>query len=190
MRRCRVIGITGAGRGTGTTHLCIWMANYLSGCLMRPTALLQWNSHGDFEILERVLKGQIREESSCYRFFDVAYYKQGDSDTLAACMDGAYEEILIDFGELREDIRGEWLRCGVRIITGSLSEWKLEAFLGFLVRGDGLGQGWTGAVFAGSEDTRRAIERQFGVRLVRIPLSVDAFSVDRRAMDWFEGMLK
>ena len=46
-----------------------------------------------------------------------------------------------------------------------------------------------GAAF-GSEDTRRRIERQFGISLKRIPLSVDAFSVDHRVKDWLAGILK
>ena len=35
----------------------------------------------------------------------------------------------------------------------------------------------------------REIERQFGIPLRRVPLSVDAFSVDYRTMKWFEGIL-
>ena len=41
----------------------------------------------------------------------------------------------------------------------------------------------------GSEDTRKQIERQFGISLVRVPLSVDAFSVDYKTMQWFERIL-
>ena len=37
----------------------------------------------------------------------------------------------------------------------------------------------------GSETIRREIEKQFRIPLRRIPLSADAFLVDRRAMEWF-----
>ena len=54
---------------------------------------------------------------------------------LASCLDGTYDEIIIDFGELRPSIRAEWLRCEVKIVMTALSEWKLEAFWMLLSRG-------------------------------------------------------
>ena len=37
--------------------------------------------------------------------------------------------------------------------------------------------------------SRKQIERRFGISLVRVPLSVDAFSVDYETMQWFERIL-
>ena len=59
---------------------------------------------------------------------------QGDPSILASCLGGIYDEIIIDFGELRPSIRAEWLRCEVKIVMAALSEWKLEAFLKLLKR--------------------------------------------------------
>lgn len=53
-----------------------------------------------------------------------------------------------------------------------------------------LGNGWIYAAAFGGEDTRRKIEQRFGISLKRIPLSVDAYAVDRRVKDWLEGILK
>ena len=41
-----------------------------------------------------------------------------------------YQEILIDFGEVRDEVFPEWLRCSEKILIADLSEWKLESFLG------------------------------------------------------------
>ena len=49
--------------------------------------------------------------------------------------------------------------------------------------------GWIYTAAFGSEDIRREIERQFHILLKRVPLSVDAFSVDYRVMEWFGGIL-
>jgi len=113
-----------------------------------------------------------------FRILGVTYYTQGSSDTLARCMEGDFEDIIIDFGEMRPSIRNEWLRSTVKIMAVSLSEWKEEC-----------GAGWIYTAAFGSEDTRREIERQFSIPLRRVPLSVDAFSVDYRTMKWFEGIL-
>ena len=42
-----VIGL-GCGRGVGTSHLAISLANYLTGSETKKTALLEWNDHGGF----------------------------------------------------------------------------------------------------------------------------------------------
>ena len=49
----RTIGVMGCGRGVGTSHLAVALANYLTGVKRKKTALLEWNSHDDFQILER-----------------------------------------------------------------------------------------------------------------------------------------
>lgn len=114
---------------------------------------------------------------------------QGAPRVLASCLDGTYDEVIIDFGELRPSIRAEWLRCEVKIVMAALSEWKLEAFLELLSEEEGRRTGWIYTAAFGSEDTRKQIERQFGISLARVPLSVDAFSVDYETMRWFEGIL-
>ena len=47
----RTVGIIGAGRSVGVTHLAIWLANYLTGVKGQRTAVLEWNTHGDFRRL-------------------------------------------------------------------------------------------------------------------------------------------
>ena len=106
---------------------------------------------------------------------------------LASCLDGTYDEIIIDFGELRPSIRAEWLRCEVKIVMTALSEWKLEAFLELLSEEEGRRAGWIYTAAFGSEDTRKQIERRFGISLVRVPLSVDAFSVDYEPCSGLRG---
>ena len=191
--RCRVTGIAGAGRGTGVTHLSVLMANYLASSLQHRTAVLDWSGHGDLMSMACASgrKNEKNADAAVYgfRILGVTYYTQGSSDTLARCMEGGFEDIIIDFGEMRPSIRNEWLRSTVKIMAASLSEWKLEAFMELLTGEEECGAGWIYTAAFGSEDPRREIERQFGIPLRRVPLSVDAFSVDYRTMKWFEGIL-
>ncbi|MCB7064106.1 MULTISPECIES: hypothetical protein [Clostridia] len=191
--RCRIIGIIGAGRGTGVTHLSVLAANYLSSSLQRRTAVIEWNDHGSFFQIKATFRDSLEKRAGSadygYKIFGVAYYMQGDPRVLARCMDGSYDDIVIDFGEMRASIRAEWLRCTVKIITASLSEWKLKAFMELLTEEDERRTGWIYTAAFGSEDIRREIERQFHILLKRVPLSVDAFSVDYRVMEWFGGIL-
>ena len=108
---------------------------------------------------------------------------------LAACMEKDYQEILIDFGKVREEVFPEWLRCTKKVLVADLSEWKLEAFLGLLAEKGETVREWICMTF-GSEIVRKEIERQFRLSVKRIPLSVDAFSVDIQTMEWFADIFK
>ena len=107
---------------------------------------------------------------------------------LAACMEKDYQEILIDFGEIREEIFPEWLRCTKKVLIADLSEWKLNGFLGLLAEKGETVREWICMTAFGSEITKREIERQFHISLKQIPLSADAFSVDVLTMEWFAGI--
>lgn len=52
-----------------------------------------------------------------------------------------------------------------------------------------LGRGWVCLSVFGSEDARGEAQRRLGIPVIRIPFSEDPFHVDRRAMEWFEGVL-
>ncbi|MCC8027045.1 MAG: hypothetical protein LIP16_17315 [Clostridium sp.] len=176
------------------THLTLWTANYLSSSLRHRTAVIEWNDHGSFGRIQEIFcrfPGRTPDaRNMMYKIFEVAYYKGGNSQVLAACMGGAYDDIIIDFGEMRPSIRAEWLRCTLKVVNGALCEWKLGKFLEFLTEEENRSGGWIYTAAFGSEDTRREIEKQFRISLLRVPLSADAFSVDRRAMEWFERILQ
>lgn len=169
-------------------------ANYLVSVRMRRTAVVEWSGRDELAALERVL---VRPEGfrrgpppQRFALLGTDYYRGGGASVLTECMGGSYDDIILDLGAMRNEIRGEWLRCGVRIMTAALSEWRLEAFLEFLAAEEVLGKEWRYAAAFGSEDARKAIENQFHIRIRRIPLSVDAFSLDRRAIEWLEEILR
>lgn len=131
----QVMGIAGAGRGTGVTHFVIQAANYLCSCRQKKTAILQWNPQKDLEKIRAFLGAGGKEDSRSFkkkdhfRLLGVDYYYEGDPAVLAACMEKDYQEILIDFGKVREEVFPEWLRCTkkspgcrpVRMEAGSIS---------------------------------------------------------------------
>ena len=162
-RSPRITGICGAGRSVGTTHLAVWSANYLASCCQKKTAVVEWSSHSDFVHL--CLDDKNGQTARAFRLLEVDYYPQGEKEALASCIRSGYEEILIDFGPVRQEIRAEWFRCQIRILTASLSEWKLEAFLEFLAEEEELGKGWSCMAAFGSKAIRHEIEKQF-----RIPI--------------------
>lgn len=169
----------------------MWIGNYLAGVRREKTALLEWNSHGDFRNIERHC---VRDMNCClirqpFRILEVDYFANAGAKELADCMNGGYRRILIDFGESTGDSICECARCDRKVIVGAFSEWQAEAFLEFFRGRARRDTSWSHVAAFGSEETRRACKKAFGVDVWRIPLSVDAFAITRSDMSFFEKLL-
>lgn len=131
----------------------------------------------------------MNRKPGAYRVLSVDYFSGGNSQVLAGCMSQGYRVILIDFGRYTEQRFYECARCDLKIVLGALSEWRADAFLGFLAETGGRDKSWRYAVTFGSEETRIEIEKTFRINLLRVPLSVDAFAVTRAHMDFFRNLI-
>ena len=128
----RTIGVMGCGRGVGTSHLAVALANYLTGVKRKKTALLEWNSHDDFQILERFAgkngrreaAGQkkterSRNKSDRFRIMEVDYYKMADPSVLAFCLGQNYRYVILDHGEASQSSLQRRKNCtNVHTVTG------------------------------------------------------------------------
>ena len=161
----------------------------------KKTALLEWNDHGDFERIGRFAgkewreTDQSRNKGEVFRIMEVDYYKMADPSVLSFCLGRDYHYIILDYGEVTESSLCECARCDRKILVGSLSEWKAEAFLEVLEQAGNRDESWRMAVVSGGEDTRREIEKLFRCRLQRLPASADAFRITREEIPCFENLL-
>lgn len=171
------------------THLAVWMGNYLAGVRRERTAVLEWNSHGDFCKMERFCAGHDSGMQPV-RILETDYYADAGAKELADCMNGDYRRILIDFGEITGEGICECSRCDRKVIVGALSEWQAGDFLESVGEKARRDKSWSYATAFGSEETRRAWKQAPGLEILRIPLSVDAFSVTRADMSFFARLLQ
>jgi len=188
-KKPRLIGIAGLGHSVGCTHFSIMLANYLAGYGRKKTALLEWNGSGDFEKLEKVCTGKVREMRP-YRVLDADYYKNADPGVMADVLQKNYEDILVDFGVLKEENRAEFLRCEKQFLVGSFSEWQQERFREYAMENNRAGKkSWKYLAAFGSEETRKEFMRRYGIFAERIPFSADAFSVTEECGMFFRKFI-
>ncbi len=148
--------------------------------------MLEWNEHGDLEKMEKFCRGRKLKEGIAWQLLGVDYFSGAGSRELAACMDGTYRRILIDYGTWCDFASMECTRCDRKVIVGSLSEWQAEYFLEVIRGNGGRDKSWSyGAVF-GSEEARRSVEKEFRTAVLRIPFSADAFAITGTDMDFFQ----
>ncbi len=185
----RIIGVAGTGRAVGTTHLCVLAANYLCGACGRTTAVLEWNSHGDFARFGNACTG-LSEAEKCFRIQEVDFYPESAGDVLAECLHKGYEEILIDFGSLMEQDSQELLRCHRVLLMVSFSEWQMEApGKTRLWEECAERNGWLCLAAFGSEESRIRWNKRRRPAVKRIPLSADAFTVTQQVMEFMKTIL-
>lgn len=188
-KKTRLTGIAGIGRSVGCTHFSIMLLNYLAGFGRRRAALLEWNRSGDFEKLEKVCTGAVREKKP-YRVLDADYFKNAGPEEMARVLQGGYEDILVDFGVLTEENRAEFLRCEKQFLVGSFSEWQQEGFREYAMEKGRTGKvSWQYLAVFGSEETRKEFKRRYGIFAERIPFSADAFSVTEECGKFFRKLI-
>jgi hypothetical protein len=183
-----IIGLLGTGPKVGVTHLCILMANYFcSGC-GKKTSVLEWNHHGDFARFGSVCTGMGQKEDF-YQIQGVTYYPEADERKLAQCLKDECENIIIDFGVMRGQEPAELLRCHKAFLVVSFSEWQEGAFGNQNVwKERAIQNSWQCLAAFGSEESRIQWNKRYRPTVLRIPLSVDAFTLTKELMDWMKRL--
>ncbi len=187
-KNSHLIGIGGIGHSVGCTHFAIMMANFLAGYQRKRTALLEWNQSGDFERLEKVCTGKCRN-GKLFRVLEVDYLKEAGREELAEVLCSNYDEILIDFGVVNDELLTELIRCERQYLVGSFSEWQEQALLNFWKAHRTGKKSWEYLAVFGSEETRREFRKRPGIATERIPFSADAFSVTKECCVFFQKIL-
>lgn len=185
----RTLGIIGACRGTGVTHLAVGAANYLTSVKRQKTAVLEWNDHGDFIRMGSFCERSINAGVS-YGILNVDYYPQAGAGELVSCLNGDYRYIILDYGEITRQRFLDCARCDRKVIVGSLSEWQAEAFLEIVKEGQQRNKGWQYAIVFGSEEARVELEKCFRIPVRRVPGFVDAFAVTHADIRFFTELLQ
>jgi len=180
-----VIGIIGTGRGVGVTHFTVMTAGYLGGVLRKRCAVLEWNSHEDFQNMRKLCTKE-QSQAGCFQLLEADYYERAGIDTLLLCKKSGYQAVIVDYGTVREGNLEEFLRCDRQFVLGSLTEWQLEAFLGFERKGKKAEKSWKTLVSFGSEEARKNAEKRLNIPISRIPVSVDVFAVTGEIIGFYQ----
>ena len=188
-KKTRLIGIAGTSCGVGCTHFSIMLMNYLTGFLRRNAVLLEFNGSGDLERLEYACTGHVGQKNP-YRVLDADYYKHAGPDALEEVLQKSYDDILIDFGSVKDGDQTWYWRCEKKFLVGSFSEWQQECFREFeMEKRTERKKCWQSLAAFGSEETRKEFLRRYRIHTERIPFSADAFVVTKECGDFFARLL-
>lgn len=191
-KKTEVIGIAGSGRGVGTTHFSILMANYMTGVLRQQTAVLEWNQSKTFEHMEQVCVSgtSARKKNQIFKVLDVCYLKNAGKQELLYCLNEGFHTIIIDFGSDLQDSESEFFRCDRKLLIGSFTEWQLHGLIAMIAKRNRKEASLEYFAFFGSKETEREVRKQFQIQIRRIPYLPDAFTITGEAMTFLGEFLK
>lgn len=116
------IGVMGAAKGIGTTHLALMLACYYSGGCGLKTAIIESGKNDYMKIC-----GETSTKAEDIRHFT---YKHIDfnscrtSEEIADCLSKSYEVAIMDMYSGAQGALEEFKRCDVRIVVGATAVWK------------------------------------------------------------------
>ena len=184
----KTIGIIGTGPCVGVTHFCIMLANYLWGVRRQKTAVLEWNTNGDFSTLEEICTGRSSKKKP-FQILGVTYFSCITDEEAVWCLSQDYDKLVIDFGWDCSHML-DLLRCEKKAVISSVSEWQIKAALDFFASvQDRTDKSWKYYTAFGSEEARRELKKTYRIPLQRIPFSEDAFSVTGETLPFFSDLL-
>lgn len=128
------IGVIGAGKGVGTTHTSILLANYLAG-RNESVAIVEAGESYAFSRIERTYEG-VEDgtilRTASFEIDGVVFYKFTDNLNMLDLLGEGFKYIVIDFGAFDDT---EWFeefqRCQIQIVVGSGAVWKQPDMLRF-----------------------------------------------------------
>lgn len=177
-----VIGLMGTHKGVGVTHTGIMIANYLSKWKRYKTAYLEMSGEDDIKYLWHAYEnGEMSSTKRDFQIYHTTYYKNVREQDLIKILNEDYKYFIMDFGAEFSKNEIEFLRCDIKLVLGSLAEWKRH-FLFHFIQNKSLLPGFSQCkyliVFGQDKDIRIA-SRELHVHLDAIGYTPDPFLLDK-----------
>lgn len=121
-----IIGVMGTHPGVGVTHTAIMLCQYLSKEKYVETAYLEMNQRNEINYLHGAKLG-VENGTVVEDLFDIeniTFYKNVTSERFITLYNQKYMYCILDLGSDFSQNQEEFLRCDIKILVGSLAEWK------------------------------------------------------------------
>ncbi len=179
------IGIIGIGMGCGATHLAVALANYTQSVLGRKTACIELS--GKHELKYMIQKEGDKKQ----KLLGVQYFTDIGVGKIPEIMNSKFEVLILDLGAEYTAAREEFLRCDRKIVTGSISPWRVSAYEHFLKK-EIVTENFKSweflALFANLTD-KKVIQKRCGVQMISIPWIENPFCLKKEDMIFLQKIV-
>lgn len=116
------VGVIGAEKGIGTTHLALMLACYYSGGCGRKTTVIEFGKNDYMKICGET--GIRVDDIRHFTYKHIDFNSCRTSKEIADCLSKSYEVAIMDMEAGAQGALEEFKRCDVRIVVGTTAVWK------------------------------------------------------------------
>lgn len=167
--------MAGIGKGVGSTHISICIANYINMFGNNNVLIAAMPQDEDYIALERNLQTYSLGEST-FHFKGIDYY-YGYRENIYTFFKGSrYSYNIFDYGDSIKEFRKECMHSDIKIVIFALNEWNINKIEDFLYICDY--EFLKSCIFIyvfGDEKNRRRIERKYHIRIYKFPYIISPY---------------
>ncbi|MFD1736227.1 hypothetical protein ACFSCX_06570 [Bacillus salitolerans] len=186
------IGVAGVESATGSTHLSLLLANFLSKKGLR-VAVLEANKSEDFFEIEYAYEGGrgYTSEESKFVIEGITHYKSVKGMNIADIVH-LYDFIILDIGSIEKTVFfEEFYRSHISIVTAHGSEWRRKSLLKFLQKHhEKEHQSWKIVVPFADSLTLHDLKKETGLSIYSLPSHPDPYQGQADTDHLLEEMLQ
>ena len=122
----QIIGVCGYEHNSGTTHLCLSLANYLCNKRLAKTAYIELNPSDQISSLKN------KDCRTRFSHYHIDFFPNSTLSSYNNILSGKHQYYVIDFGVLNINTLNDFMRCDIKFAICSLSPWKTTSLTKFL----------------------------------------------------------
>lgn len=178
-----LIGVIGTGEHVGTTHFCIMLSVFMSVVKGKKVAYAEMNDSGCLRQATETFGDKIK------KIFSIYDMTEADIPTLLL---KEYDYIIVDFGKTFDLNRENFLRCNRKIAVGSLSWWKFQEYVLFMVKTakERTRRSWAYLCVNPVKHTVKYIRKNFDVCPTAVPCEPDPLKLTKESLNFLEQFTK
>lgn len=188
-----VIGLIGTHKGVGVTHFGIMLSNYLSKHKRLKTAYLEMNEEDDIKYLLYAYESNMDKPKEVKEFniFNTTYYKNVRDPEFIKILNERYEYFILDFGMDFNRNKNEFLRCDVKLVIGSTTEWKRDYLFRFIENKRELPSFpyWKYLIVFGQKKDLRIASSELHIKLNCVGYEPDPFLLSKETKELFQKII-
>ncbi|MDQ0110649.1 hypothetical protein [Paenibacillus harenae] len=189
-----IIAVTSVEPKSGSTHLSIQIANYLSD-IGKTVAVIEANDSGDYARIEQIYEGVqgYQGQGRSFGIKNVEYYKRVRRNELASLLSTRYDYVVLDMGYTED---AAWLeeleRADVQLVLCAGAEWRQHAYQAFAKRHRKMDQSrWIHAVPMADELSVSDIKKLTSSHhTVQLPCHPDPYKKQKDSYAALEAVLR
>lgn len=170
--------------GMGVTHLVMSLANYSVSHRRRKTAVVELSGNHAIE--------NLTGEGESFEWNRISFYPNLTRNRIADIINEDYEVVIFDMGSSYYRIRPELLRCGQKLVLGSLAPWRKMEYIRFVLEEmaeDRYARNMMFLTQNGIKKDKKEFEKQVGRPVYPLPYLPEPLLADKSQYEFFDRFL-